>query len=431
VSKPDNLPPPPARSLGVTSGDLERRLRQSLAQAADPAHAVGGPDPAGRAIRRARRIGRRRSVAGVALVAVATAAATVGVAQLNTGDPRYAGPAWVGDPTPLFEKPETTYLDATRPPSETSPQLQREQLSTSPLSSVDLVLTSQLRTASGGTVDLRPVGVVTQAHEAKDGWLVVGVPPTGGSTLWYIRPDGGSREVLPAVDAVALAPDGRRVAWRDSARLFSAVIDDGNVKDATQTSAPAQGLPISFVGQGVVMARGRAGAGQLGYDVWWPRPGTAYTPRWKEDAAGIYGPLPDGRTLVAQVSPKAGSRPCLALLDAVNALSVLKTACALQLKAGGPGSVSPDGQWLMAGTDTPVAMLIDLRVAFTKEPTAVAAGPAMTDQATWTDADTILHASSDGRLVRVRAGAKPEVEQVEVPGATADTKVVVVKRLMV
>ncbi|WP_173156999.1 hypothetical protein [Phytohabitans suffuscus] len=412
----------------MASDDLERALRETLSRAADPAHGVGRPDPAGRAIVKGRRINRRRSVVGTALVVAATAAATVGVVQIKPDDRRYAGPAWVDDSPPEVVQSLPAIAPTTAVPAP-SGTFDRDRMSAVEVP-VDLVVASQLRTTTGTAITLPQIGTVTQAHESTKGWLVVGVLPSGGASLWYVASDGSSVQVLHAVDAVTLAPDGRRVAWRDSARLFTAVVDQGTLRDATQASAPAEGRPVSFVGHGVVMERTGAGGQQASFDVWWPRRGTAYTPVWKPGTSEIYGPLPDGRTVVGQVSAEAGDRPCLALLDATNALEVLKTACALQLNPRGSGTVSPDGRWLVAD-GAGRARLVDLRVAFDGKASAADAGPELSDQAAWANAATLVHVSREGDLVRVKAGREPEVEEVPVPGAGADDRLLVVDPMLV
>lgn len=428
MGDPDNLGPGPTRPMGVASDDLERALRETLSRAADPTHAVGRPDPAGRAIGKGRRISRRRSAVGTVMVVAATALATAGVVQFRPDDQRYAGPAWIEDPPPeiLQSLPAIAPTTAVPVPSGT---FDSDKMSATSVP-VDVVVATQLRTTGGTAITLPQVGTVTQAHEATKGWLVVGMPPSGGATLWYVAADGSSVQVLPAVDAVALAPDGRRVAWRDSARLFSAFVEQGTLKGATQVSAPEEGLPVSFVGDGVVMQRTGAGVQQGAFDVWWPRRGT-YTPVWKPGTAEIYGPLPDGRTVVGQVSAETGDRPCLALLDATKALTVVKTACALQLNPRGAGTVSPDGRWLVAG-GAGRARLVDLRVAFNGgKPSAADAGPELTDQAAWASGNTLVHISRGGDLVRVKAGREPEVEEIPVPGADTDDRVLVVDPMLV
>jgi hypothetical protein len=412
--------------LGVASEDLERALRETLSRAADPAHAVGGYDPAGRAIGKGRRINRRRSVVGTVMVVAATAAATAGVVQLNPDDRRSAGPAWVEDPPPELNQSLPAIAPTTVMPVPDG-SVDRDPMSATDVP-VDLIVATQLRTTGGTALTLPQVGTVTRAHEATKGWLVVGVPPSGGTTLWYVASNGSSRQVLPAVDAVVLAPDGQRVAWRDSARLFSAVVDQGTLKDATQTSAPADGVPVRFVGHGVIMERPASGAVQGGFDVWWPRRGARYTPAWKAGTSEIYGSLPDGNTVVGQVSAEAGAPPCLALLDAVNALNVLKKACALQLNASGAGTVSPDGHWLVAD-GAGRARLVDLHVVFDGKGSVTDAGPELSDQAAWASGDTLVHVSREGDLTRVKAGKKPEVEEVPVPGA--DDRLLVVEPMLV
>ncbi|GLH95554.1 hypothetical protein [Phytohabitans aurantiacus] len=436
MQQPDNLQPGPARPLGVTPDDLERALRESLASASADVAPVRHADPAGTAIRRAKRINRRRSIAGTALVAVATVAAAMGVVQLRPAPERNAGPVWVGDPYPSILRsgdPTPTQLD----PPDGSDDLRRQDLAVGDVMPVDVVLNTHLQTASGKVVDLAALGTVTQAHRADSGWLIVAAQETGRSALWWVNPDGSARELLPPVEAVVLASDGLRVAWLDGARLFSASVIRGQVSGAQQSAALTQGQPVSFLGRAVLMARTRDG-GDDEYAVWWPDGGEAFKPTWNGTTVGIYGPLPDGHTVVGQVTQGQNNRACLALLDARNALTVLKTACATRLKRDGSGSVSPDGRWLVADAETAnLAALVDLSGAF-KQRTATAtryAGPLLTGRPVWTDANTVVRADHDG-LVRVEADElavdqAKGVEHLAVPSMKAGDRVVVASKQLV
>ncbi|MEH1124470.1 hypothetical protein [Micromonospora sp. CPCC 206061] len=432
MHQPDNLQPGPARPLGVTPDELERALRDSLAGATTDMAPVRHADPAGTAIRRAKRISRRRSVAGTALVVVATVAAAMGVVQLRPDNERYAGPAWIGDPYPSILRsadPTPTRLD----PPDSSDEMRRQDLGVGDELPVDVVVTTHLQTASGKIVDLASLGTVTQAHRADGGWLMVGAQQSGRSALWWVSADGSARELLPPVEAVVLASDGLRVAWLDGARLFSASVIQGQVSGAQQSAALTQGLPVSFLGRAVLMARTRDGGDE--YAVWWPDGGGAFKPTWSGTTVGIYGPLPDGKTVVGQVLQGRGNSACLALLDARNALTVLKTACATRLKRDGAGTVSPDGRWLVADAETAnLAALVDLTGAFKQRTTAATryAGPPLAGEPVWTDTNTVVRADRDG-LVQVEADelAVDQAEGVEhlaVPSMTEGDHVVVVSK---
>ncbi|MCW6007538.1 hypothetical protein K1W54_23760 [Micromonospora sp. CPCC 205371] len=436
MHQPDNLEPGPARPFGVTPDDLERALRDSFASATAEVAPVRHADPASTAIRRAKRINRRRSIAGTALVAAATVAVAMGVIQLRPPAERHAGPAWVGDLYPSILRsgdPTPTRFDQ----PDSSDDMRRQELALGDELPVDVVVTSHLQTASGKVVDLAPLGTVTQAHRADGGWLMVGVQQTGRSALWWVSPDGSTRELLPPVEAVVLANDGLRVAWLDGARLFSASVVRGEVSGAQQSAALTQGLPVSFLGRAVLMARTRdSGADE--YAVWWPDGGETFKPTWNGTTVGIYGPLPDGHTVVGQVMQGQGERACLALLDARNALTVLKTACATRLKRDGAGTVSPDGRWLVADAETAnLAALVDLGGAFKQRTTAATryAGPPLSGEPVWTDANTVVRADRDG-LVRVEADElavdqAKGVEQLAVPGMKDGDHIVVVSKQLV
>jgi hypothetical protein len=433
MHQPDNLQPGPARPLGVTPDELERALRDSLAGAATDIAPVRHADPAGTAIRRAKRISRRRSVAGTALVVVATVTAAMGVAQLRPSSERYAGPAWVGDPSPsILRTGNPTPMQLDEPDS--SDEMRRQDLGYGGVLPVDVVVTTRLQTASGKVIDLASLGTVTQAHRADGGWLMVGAQQSGMSALWWVGSDGSTRELLPPVQAVVLASDGLRVAWLDGARLFSASVIQGQVSGAQQSAALTQGQPVSFLGRAVLMARTRDG-GVDEYAVWWPDGGGAFKPTWNGATVGIYGPLPDGKTVVGQVLQGESNRACLALLDARNALTVLKTACATRLKRDGAGTVSPDGRWLVADAETAnLAALVDLGGAFKQRTTAATryAGPPLAGEPVWTDASTVVRADRDG-LVQVEAdelaGDQAKgVEHLAVPKMREGDHVVVVSK---
>jgi hypothetical protein len=220
--------------------------------------------------------------------------------------------------------------------------------------------------------------------------------------------------------------------------MFVAPVEGGRLGEAKQSPAPSGGRPVGFAGAAVLMVREGPGAGTDGYDLWWP--GRAYTAAWQSQVTGVYGLLPDGRTLVAQVSVPGGARPCLALLDSARALAVVKRTCAPGLSPGGRGAVSPDGRWLVAnGVPEPGAgaagpaelLIVDLGAAFGARPVVKAAEPRLTGDVVWIGGRAFVHAGEQGYLVRVTldpvaTGGEPGVEKITTVGESAGYRMVVV-----
>ncbi|MEV4759014.1 hypothetical protein AB0J86_28505 [Micromonospora sp. NPDC049559] len=416
----------------MTPDELERALRESLArQAGAPRPAVA--DPAGTALRRARRIHRRRTVMGAAVVALAIVGISAGVAQLG-GASHQPGPTVVviGDPP----GPGLAHTVSNTPVADSSdgpPQL-------------DLVVAENLNVADGESIDLSGIGTVAAVQRSTGGWLVVGESSRGGSDLWFVAVGQPPRELLPGVDALALGPDGQRVAWRAGARLFAAAIRDGALGPRVETGAPARGVPVGFVGVAVLLRLNQKPTGLDAYDLWWPNR-EPYREDWTAEPVGVYGTLPDGQTVVGQIAAGPSARPCLALLDASRRLAPIRTECTLGLSSGGPGAVSPDGRWLVANgrpggrADRATAsaageqaLVVDLRTVFDRA-AAKPAGPRLVGGTVWTDTDTLVHADERGELVRVMADQAPdtgkdaapaEVESFPAPGAVPGERVMVV-----
>lgn len=417
-------------------------LRETLSRQAGPSRAV--PDLAGPAIRAARRIRRRRSAAAASVVAVAVAAATVSGWQLAGSAADRGAHVPVVDAARAVAPPAMTPTPTPTPSAE--PLAAAGHLTPQPLAAirtppVDLVVAARLDTTDGERMDLSVLGTVTQARRGDEGWLVVATAPAGRPALWFVTPAHPPKPLLPTADAVALAPDGRHVSWLATGRTSVAAVTAGRLTGIRQTPVPPRSRPIGFVGDGVLLTRQLSGGEIEGYDIWWPERGP-YQPAWNTSLIGVYGPLPDGRTVVAQVAGEAG-RPCLALLDADRGLPVVKRACALPLAAGGPGTVSPDGRWLMANSSpstpagaatafpAPTALLVELPTAFRPRPASRKAGPRLTGAAVWTDPGTVIHPGGAAELVRVSAdrladGDPTAVERVPVPGARPDDQLIVV-----
>lgn len=417
--RPDNSAGGPERSFRVTQYELERAVRESLSrQVAVPRPIVA--DPAGLAIRAAKRVQRRRALTGVALAAVATVLISTGVAQLGEQSNRNIPPTMVlGNPPGPASPPQI---------GPTSPQVGRGPGGTA----VDLIVGTALTTTGGDRVQLSDVGPVERALRVSGGgWLVLGAPTAAGHTLWSVRPDGASRVMLAGADAIAVAADGQQVAWRDGPELFAAGVVGGQVIAAVRTAVPDRATPVGFVGDAVLV---RLDPGRPGYALW--RPGSG-PPRPGADTItlNVYGVLPDGRA-IGQVSAGTPRRPCLAVLDPARDLDPIQTGCGLNLSTDGHGVVSSDGRWLVlngrAGdwADGPVtALLVDLRRAFGPTPVARPAGPPLAGVVAWAPPQTAVYVEAKGGLVQLgvdRVVAGDAVTAAPVPGGAEGDRPVVV-----
>ncbi|MGC1213478.1 MAG: hypothetical protein WA890_19705, partial [Micromonospora sp.] len=204
---------------------------------------------------------------------------------------------------------------------------------------------------------------------------------------------------------IALATDGRQVAWRDGPDILAAGLVGGQLVATVRTPAPAGAVPVGFAGEAVLVRQ----PDQAGLTAWRRSLGPLPTVA-EQSVLNVYGVLPDGR-VVAQVSAGSPRRPCLALLDPAHDLTPVRTGCGSDLGTDGHGGVSPDGRWLLLNGAKKDALLVDLG-ALGPDVSARSAGPKVTDGVAWTAAGTALHVDGAGRLVRVRveqvlAGERP------------------------
>lgn len=411
----DNRNGAPARPFDVTQDELERAVRETFAQRA----AVPRPltaDPAGVAIRRARRIQRQRTLAGLALAAVATVGVSTGVAQLGDGSRTQQRPTVVlGDPSNLA-RPEPL-------PSGTGPAVGPSVAGT------DLLVGNTIIASNGRRVTLAALGPAERVQRLPedDGWLVTGVPTAAGRTLWAVSPDGAAQVLLAGADVITVAADGRQVAWRDNEEIVAAGLVSRELIAPVRTPAPATAAPVGFVGNAVLV---RLDRDRPGHVLWHPAAGPVSAGPDRRTLA-VYGALPDGR-LVGQVTG-SGRAGCLALLDPSNGFAPTDSACGAAVSGDGLGAISPDGRWLVVngradGSDA--ALLVDLS-RFGATVPVHPAGPPLTGAVAWSSADEAAYVDGSGQLVRLRverivAGERAMPEPV--PGTDASNRPVVVVR---
>ncbi|WP_089017855.1 hypothetical protein [Micromonospora coriariae] len=392
--------------------ELDRAVRETLS------HQVAAPrpltaDPAGQAIRRANRIRRRRTAAGLALGVVATVLVSSGLAQLGDGSGGQGTPIVViGDPN-QSARPIPSAIPGPAP---------------SPGTSVDVLVTGALISAQGARLELPDVGPAEAAHllPGGGGWLVVGAPTTAGRSLWVAQRDGLVQVLLAGAGAIIVAPDGRQVAWRDGSGLLVAGVIGTQLIGPVRTSLPADAEPVRFVGDSVLVRLDPDGAGHA---LW--RPGTGpLTVGTDRTTLSVYGALPDGR-LVGQFAAGDTGRTCLAVLDPKRDLKRVSTGCGPQLSRDGAGGISADGRWLLVNGQVGKAaraLLVDLQ-RLGPDMTAVPAGPPATGAIAWTTDSDATYVDGAGQLVRVEVGqvrAGKQAQVVPVPGVQPGDRPVVV-----
>ena len=205
--------------------------------------------------------------------------------------------------------------------------------------------------------ELTGVGPVDRAQRVADygGWLVTSVASAAGRTLWWVPPNGSAPQVLLAgADAIALAPDGRQVAWRDGRDVLAAGLVGGQLIATVRTPAPDGAVPVGFAGDAVLVRQRRSGRLRRLAPA-----GRAVPSTPARSVLNVYGVLPDGR-VVGQVSAGTPRRPCLALLDPAHELTPVRTGCGPELGTDGRGGVSTDGRWLLVNGAAKDALLVDL-----------------------------------------------------------------------
>ncbi|SCG52500.1 hypothetical protein [Micromonospora humi] len=386
----DNRTGSPERPLLVGEDELERALRETLSRRVDRPGPLRA-DPAGAVLRRARRSGRRRALAGLALAGIATVLVTTGMAQLGESGGRGGTPTVVlGDPRGHTPSPLPTASTPRSGPV-------RAEL--------DLLVGDVLDTSGGERRELTGVGGVERAQRIHDreGWLLTSAATAAGRTLWWVSAAGGAPQVmLAAADAVAVSPDGRQVAWRDGPDLVAAGVVAGQLIAPSRVAAPTGVVPVGFSGDDVLVSQ----PDRVGMSVWRRAMGGVPGPV-NPDVRGVYGSRPDG-LVVGLVATGPARQPCVALLDPARDLTPTRTGCGPKLAADGLGAISPDGRWLLANGTGRTAVLVDLAGA----PAAHPAGPLLAGVPAWTRVGAALHVDATGGLVRVRpdrvlAGERP------------------------
>jgi hypothetical protein len=278
-------------------------------------------------------------------------------------------------------------------------------------------------------------GAVGGGYQTHDGYLLRGYG-NGVDTLslWLVTPDGSLLKLVEKAEApVAVAADGRQVAWRSAGKIYYGHIDPtSGVKVDKTGTAPTRGAPIGVGNDVVILGYSETGGGIDHHDTWIPSAGE-YKPTW-DKTTSVRAVYPLGRAshfygLVA--GPAGGKDLCVGELDPRDNLKAVRTACGVVSILDNHGTVSPDGHWLaIASADSAgkgqVAVL-DLTTVFTSP--AVAIRWSAGGVGAWEDASTMLvHAVDSTALLRYHLGSTT-AEPVTRPGLSAEARTELILRL--
>jgi hypothetical protein len=289
----------------------------------------------------------------------------------------------------------------------------------------------------GKTIALDKIpGGALDGFQTRDGWLMRGYG-NGRDTysLWLVTADGALRSIVDKAEApVAVAADGRHLAWRSAGRLLTGSIDPKTGLVAGKSSpAPERGFPLLLTGDSVVLGYTETGGGIDHHDVWFPDLGD-YKPTWDKTVGvfTVFGSAPGGTNYLGLVQGPAGAKDaCLAELDPKANLKATRKACGIVTQIDRAGAVSPDGKWFAyrgAGASGRGEIdVVELGTVFTK-PAISVAWPSDAVGA-WEDASTMLVNGSAGGLVRFHLGSTA-TETVDRPGLAKDDRVELVPRLV-
>ncbi|GHJ50400.1 hypothetical protein Cs7R123_77420 [Catellatospora sp. TT07R-123] len=317
---------------------LEDELREMFAaRVQTPPASV---DPAGGALRHARRSDRRRR--GVAAGATLSAfAAVVGGALYLQG---MGGTAQPADPNRLsFQN-----LFGTGPAAATTAAVQAKTPQSPQL--VDLLVGAQVWTKDGRKVNLEGGGRIGQIARVPDGWVY-----SEGSTVRVQSDNGYSSVAAPVVSSWAVSSDGSRIATVTQEQLtVTKVNEPGQGVPLASTTVPEGAHPVTFAGDGVVLTRDGA------YDYWSAGP-ERYSETWHKTLVAVYASAADGKAVGV-----VRDRTTYCLADVTPTKTGLKLGqilgCEdwLAVGLGQSGVMSPDGQWLAITADEKVR-IVDLQ----------------------------------------------------------------------
>ncbi|GIF97262.1 hypothetical protein [Catellatospora citrea] len=272
---------------------LEDELREMFAARAQTLPAAA--DPAGRAIRTARRTTRRRRTATGTMTVFAFATVLGGaVAAQGLG----AATTAATDPNRVTFQ---NLYGADQPVAARQTQLPTMELP------VDLLVGQQLWTTDGQRVDLVHEGDVAMIAKVPDGWVY-----SDANTV-RLLPNSASEPLRLSGQAEwAVSHDGSRVATNDQGTMAVTKVSGGD-RGTTVASSPVKpetAAPVTFFGERVVVSS------EKGFDYWSAAAPSQYTETWNADLLAMFGSL--GADVAIGIVRGEGDLLCLVDVTAVS-----------------------------------------------------------------------------------------------------------------
>jgi hypothetical protein len=366
---------------------LEKDLRELFAARVDRAPAVD--DPAGRAIRSARTIQRRRTAGSCVAAALVLAVALGGLAQLR--ESAGAGHRVSGGDT-LPPPRETVAPDPA--PSEARAMARRAPWSRPADPGVrrlglDLRVGHEVWTVNGERYPLTGVGLVTRMYRVPLGWIY-----GGEEHVRLLRPRGASIDLVSFASGWLVSPDGSRLAYVRGRHLSVRRIVENGLAPGPSVTVPAGTRPVAFAGDQVIVSGGKGGP----FDSL--RPERPYRPTWNRTVAAVFAGGTEAAT--GLVRDGRGDRLCLArLMPGPDGLAaVARGGCGLGLPTATTAAVAPGGAWL-AVRSAAETRLVQIKLALSGADNAARRCPSGVDGAAWVDNETVL-VPGDGAVLRCR-----------------------------
>jgi hypothetical protein len=364
---------------------LEDELREMFAARAAPVPAT--EDPAGRAVRRGRKISRRRVTAAsvsaaAALVLIAGGAVSLGTWQTGEEGRRATAVA----PFDVTAEP-TDPTGPSAPPVVTSIHPRGGEID------LDLRFGNQLLAATGQRLALTGVDEVTRIYRVPGGWVY-----GGADAVRLLRRDGTSTTLIGTVERWIVSPDGGRVAAVIGETLLVGRIDNSELVMYASVTVPPGAEPVVFADNRIVITMPSSG-----YDLLDPARPTV--PVGNPDVLAVFGQYGSG---LAGLVRRAGSQhPCLAILKSAPGLPVTRAGiCVGGLRDATQAWLSPNGAWLATADGTGLS-IVDIARATGGHPATTRCAVRPSVAPAWAGS-TILTADERG-LVRCRTNGHQDV----------------------
>jgi hypothetical protein len=383
---------------------LEDQLREVFAAQAETSRSVD--DPAGRAIRRARTVRRRRNVGSGLALGIVVVLGLSGAVWLQARLTPAADNGVAGGPM-MLPRDEATSAEAPPPPQRRAPERPTTAASAGGGTvhdiGLDLQVGLQVWTVTGERHALTGVAEVRRIYRVPLGWVY-----GDARQQRLLRLDGRSIALGNFGTRWLVSPDGARLAAVRDRRLSIYRIGVRGLTREVEAPAPADGRPVAFIGKQVLVSSGKRYAAfpPIGSD----------GPVWTQGLVSVYGATSD--SVAGLVADPDRGEVCLAALEpAHDGLVVISTG---SCRADPPATeakplLAPGGGWL-AEPDEEGTRLLDFSSALDDVQRPVACPVPAEVPPVWVDGTTLV--VTDGRQA-VRCRIDGYTEYIDLPAGLA------------